>query len=255
MRKTGIFIFSLLFISAFTNAHAGWYECYNYAGNIGNAAITFSIQVREGYFGETEKKDFNINGVYKYEKYNNPIRLEGKIDFKNKKGFLYELQNNERKAIFEFDYSEEIIKGTWKDLSTKRSTAFKLHFVSKLIDTSESNLATNISILQAVSFPEFYFVGIYSKKANSYSSFMSELQVYKKSDKSLWQSIDFSKIETATGNISTLISDNIQITDSTKQQIIVTNDIGRIGGYLILTYNNKKKRFILNPTPTTEGGD
>ena len=82
---------------------------------------------------------------------------------------------------------------------------------------------------------------------------MSELQVYKKSDKSLWQSIDFSKIETATGNISTLISDNIQITDSPKQKIIVTNDIGRIGGYLILTYNNKKKRFILNPTPIAEG--
>ena len=50
-----------ILVIAFKTSHAGWYECYNYKGTIGKANVSFTIQVREGYFGEPTKKEFNIN--------------------------------------------------------------------------------------------------------------------------------------------------------------------------------------------------
>ncbi|RZK04287.1 MAG: hypothetical protein EOO46_16915, partial [Flavobacterium sp.] len=130
-----IFTILLILLSlGLSKVYAGWYECYNFKGTIGNYPITFSVQVRKGYFGEKEKKNFNIVGVYKYDKFNNPINLEGKIDFATKKALLYEISDNKHTATFEFDFSKNECRGVWRNLSIKKTLPLQLNYVSQLID-------------------------------------------------------------------------------------------------------------------------
>src|SRR4051812_27565450 len=89
MTKRTLLTLTILFALSFIKAHAGWYECYNFSGTIDKSPIMLSIQMREGFFGEKDKKDFNVIGVYKYDKNNEPVRLEGKRDFSNNKVVLY----------------------------------------------------------------------------------------------------------------------------------------------------------------------
>ncbi len=180
MTKYTLTILLFLLICGLTKVYAGWYECYNYKGTIDKYSITFSIQVRDGYFGEKDKKDFNVIGVYKYDKHNDPIRLEGKINFKNNKALLYEISNNKHSATFEFDFSEIECIGIWRNLSTNKTMPLHLNCVSKLIDTLEENQSTNIQILQANSLTDFYFVGDYSKVVGEDRAQMNQLRIIQK---------------------------------------------------------------------------
>ena len=94
-----------LTIFSVTKVFAGWYECYNFKGTINNYPISLSLQVRQGYFGEASKKDFNLIGVYKYDKHNDPIRLEGQFNTTDQKVILYELSKNNYSATFSFEFS------------------------------------------------------------------------------------------------------------------------------------------------------
>jgi len=246
-----IFLFFLCF--GLTKVYAGWYECYNFKGTIDKYPITLSIQVRDGYFGEKDKKDLNIIGVYKYDKHNEPIRLEGKINFKDNKALLYEISNNKHSATFEFDFSKIECVGIWRNLSTNKIMPLHLIYVSKLIDTLEENQSANIDILQANSLPDFYFVGIYSKTVGGNKAQMDKLQIIRKKDNIIFQTIDFSKIETKTGNVRTIIYDNVEIIDTNAKKLNVWNDIGRMGGYLTITFNSKIQKFKLNPKPKIDG--
>ncbi len=242
-------IFFAIFSS--TKAFAGWYECYNFKGTIGKYPITLSLQIRQGYFGEPNKKDFNLIGVYKYDKHNDPIRLEGQLNTSTKKVLLYELNNKQYSAIFSFSFSETEISGTWKGKNDSQELPFHLKFVSKLIDTSESNQFDEIEILQSQALPEFYFVGRYSKSLDDDRVKMNKLQIFRKKDNSLFQTLDFTKIETATGNVMTIIYDNVDVENIRSKKLTVSNNIGRMGGYVIITYNAKTNKFILNPNPQT----
>jgi hypothetical protein len=241
-----------LFILSVTNTYAGWYQCYNYKGTIDKYPITFSIQITEDFFGEKDKKDFNINGVYKYDKHNNPIKLEGRIDFKSNKAYIYEIQNNENTAVFEFNFSTNECTGTWTKLSTKEILPLHLNFVSKLDETSEEQAFEDVEILQSGSLPEFYFVGIYSKLTDDRAK-MNTLKILRKRDDSVFQILDFSKIKTPTGNVMTIIYDNVESTDIQTRALTISNKVGRMGGYLTVKYNPKTKKFKVNPKPTVEG--
>jgi len=234
-----------------TKAHAGWYECYNFKGTIDNYSISFSIQVRDGYYGEQDKKHFNLQGVYKYDKFNEPIKLVGQLNPKTNKVFLYEINNKQDTAIFSFDLSETVINGTWTS-SKKKSITLKLTFVSKLIDTSETIQFKDVQILQSNSLSEFYFVGVYSKTTDDNRAKMDKLLILKKKGNTLFQTIDFVKVETRTGNVMTIIFDNLEIADVKSKKLRVSNDIGRLGGYLTIRYNLKAKKFVLNPNPIAE---
>ena len=245
----------LFFLTGFslTKACAGWYECYNFKGTVGSYPITLSIQTRAGYFGEKDKKDLNIIGVYKYDKHNDPIRLEGKINFNDNKALLYELSDNKHTAAFEFSFSQTECDGVWKDLATNRTQPLHLNFVSKLVDTLNESQWAGIDILQTAALPGFYFVGIYSKTAGDTKARMDKLQVISKKNNTVFQTIDFSKIETPTGNVSTIIYNNVEVVDSKANIIQVWNDVGRMGGQLTISFNNKAQKFILNPRPVVEG--
>lgn len=252
MKNTTLKILILLILSI-TNTYAGWYKCYNYKGTIDKYPISFSIQITEDYFGEKGKKDFNINGVYKYDKHNNPIKLEGKIDFKNSKAYIYEIQNNLNTAVFEFNFSENDCVGTWTNLSTKKVLPLYLSFHSKLIETSEENRFKNVEIIQSNSLFDYYFVGIYSKANGEDRAKMNRLKIIRKNDNSIFQILDFSSIETETGNVRTIIYDNVEVTDIRTKELSIWNNIGRMGGYLTVNYNSKKNKFKVNPKPTIDG--
>ncbi len=244
----------LIFITiGLTNTHAGWYECYNFKGTIDKLPISLFIQVREGYFGEVDKKEFNIIGIYKNDKDNNPTRLEGKLNLSNNKVLLYEINNNKHTATFEFEFSKSECNGFWKNLSTNQKLPLQLVYNSLLIDTLKDSKFEEIEILQANSLKDYYFVGLYSKKTDQDKAQMDRLNIISKKDNSVFQSIDFSIVETQTGNLSTIIFDNVEIDDSKERGFTVLNDIGRGGGYLMVSFNPKTNNFKLNPKPIIEG--
>ncbi|WP_264550614.1 hypothetical protein [Flavobacterium sp. N2038] len=243
----------LIFLMIITNTYAGWYECFSYKGKIDKYPISLSFQIKDGYFGEKKKKDLNLIGVYKYDNYNNPIRLEGTIDFKKNKVLLYEISNGKYTATFEFEFSKEKCEGVWTNLSTNKKLPLELTNSSILIDQIEENKFCNIEILQAASLAEFYFVGVYSKKENHDKAQMDRLKIISKKDNTVFQVIDFSKIETLTGNVITIIFDNVEVFDPKKKEFIVWNDVGRMGGYLTITFNVKTNKFKLDPNPTIDG--
>lgn len=233
--------------------YAGWYQCYNFKGTIDKYPISFSIQVKPGYFGEKKKKDYNIIGVYKYDKHNQPIRLEGKIDFTTNKALLYEINNNSYTASFSFDFSTTTCKGSWQNLQNNTTLPLQLQYVSQLVDTTESDQSPAVEILQAASLKDFYFTGLYSKKAGDDRAQMTELNIINKKDNTLFQVIDLLLVETQTGNVATIVFDNVYMTDDKAKKILVLNNVGRVGGYIIIYFDPKTKKFILNPEPIAEG--
>lgn len=252
MKKIFVLFCFLLLISV-AHVYAGWYQFYNFKGVIDKYPITFSIQVRPGYFGEKAKKDYNIIGVYKYDKHNQPIRLEGKIDFTTNKALLYEITNSKYSATFEFDFSTTASNGVWTNLQTNKSLPLQLQYQSSLIDTAENSQADAIEILQTNSLKDFYFTGIYTKKPGVDRAQMTDLRIINKKDNTVFQVIDLLLVETQTGNVATIIFDNVNIADVKTKKIMILNNIGRVGGYITLTFDEKTKKFILNPEPTIEG--
>jgi hypothetical protein len=238
-----------------TKTYAGWYECFSYKGNIDKYPISLSLQIKEGYFGEKSKENFNLIGVYKYDKHNNPIRLEGLLDFKKNKVLLYEINNGKYTATFEFEFSKDKCVGVWTNLSTNQRLPLQLTNTSILIDQIEENEFNNIEILQTDSLAEFYFIGVYSKKMNQDKAQMDRLKIIHKKDNVVFQIVDFSKIETSTGNIMTIIFDNVEVADNKKKEFIVWNDIGRMGGYLTLKFDAKTNKFKLDPKPIIDGAN
>ena len=252
MTKRTLITLAILLAFSFIKANAGWYECYNFSGTIDKSPITLSIQIREDYFGETNKKDFNVIGVYKYSENNAPVRLEGKRNSSNNKVVLYEVTGKRNTAAFEFDFSETESVGIWKNLLTAQKLPLNLKYVSKLSDLEKENQFADVEILQANSLKDFYFIGVYSKNKNQEDAAMTKLKIIRKKDNALFQTLSFSEAET--GNLMTVIFDNVEA-DNKSRNFTISSKVGRIGGYYAVKYNLKKKRFALNPQPIIEGKD
>jgi hypothetical protein len=250
--KNLLAILMILLLSC-AKTYAGWYECYNFKGTIGKDSVLLSIQIREGSVGEGDKKEFNIAGVYKYDKQNNPLKLEGTINFNAYQVLLYEMNKGKQTATLRFDFYKNECSGFRKDLSTNQESALHLSFVSEFSDKNRENNFNNISILQTNSFKEFYFIGVYSKEAGEERAHMDQLKIISKKDNTLFQIIDFSSVESQTGNIKTIIFDNVEITDDKKKEFVVWNDAGRMGGLLTVKFNPKLNKFKLNPNPVPDG--
>lgn len=82
---------------------------------------------------------------------------------------------------------------------------------------------------------------------------MNKLKIIRKSDNSIFQILDFSKIETPTGNLMTVIYDNIINVNIKTKILIISNNIGRVGGYITVNFNPKTKKFDIDPEPVIEG--
>lgn len=80
---------------------------------------------------------------------------------------------------------------------------------------------------------------------------MTDLKIISKKTNQTFQTLNFDAVETPTGNLMTIIFDNVSI-NKTKA-FIIYNSYGRVGGYLVVNYNSSKNRFLLNPEPIAEG--
>jgi len=244
-------IFLLFFLLFAIKGFAGWYEVYNFTGKIDKFPVTFSLQVRSGYFGESAKKGYNIIGVYKYDKFNNPIRLEGKFDQKTNRIEVYELDaNNKISATFSLILKSKNLSGTWKNNQKQLNVILQLK--DKLSDLANENFE-NIEILQYQTLKDYYFVGIYKKDSQSKDAVMEDLKIISKKTNQIFQTLNFDAVETPTGNLMTIIFDNVSA--NKNNDFIIFNSYGRVGGYLLVDYNSSKNRFILNPNPIAEGGN
>lgn len=228
---------------------AGWYNTYNYTGLIDRYPVTLSFQIKEGYFGEPAKKNYNVIGVYKYDKVNHPIRLEGVFNQSTQELKIYEIgTNNKVSATFHLSFSTQQLTGSWS--SGKSKLKVNLRLVNRLSDRSDEAF-DNIQILQFPSLQQYYFIGVYAKKSNSNDAHMRELKIINKETNKTFQILNFEHIETPTGNVMTIIYDNI--TAGKDNDFLVSNQIGRVGGYLNVNFNIKNKQFVLNPEPVAEG--
>ncbi|WP_162799950.1 hypothetical protein [Pedobacter jeongneungensis] len=227
-------------------SYAGWYECYNFKGNIANNPITLSIQIRESYFGEKEKKNYNLVGTYKYDRYNSPIRLEGKIDLKNNQVVLYELVNEKQTAVFEFKFSQNAINGSWLNKSTSNRRPLHLQVVSKITDLNLASQFSNVDVLQYQSLKDFYLIGSYSKTKGIDQAQMKLLKIMSKKDNSLYQTIDLSNVSYQTGNLMTIIFDNVLVVDFDKNNLGLSRQLGKNQDPLNIFYNVRTRKFEID---------
>ncbi len=232
----------VFFAIGITKSHAGWYECYNYKGTIGNYPITLSIQITEDYFGEKDKKEFNINAVYKYDKYNNPIKLEAIL--KNNKIRLYENHEDQQTAVLEFDFSEPISTGYWTNSKNKKRLALNLKYISKLNDKTGNDVFEAVEILQLYALKDYYFMGVYSKGENEMRARMERIKIMNKKDDTLFQIMDFNDLDLSVGNIVTIIYQNITVNDFNNSQVYIWCDVGKMGGWFELKFDKQKNKFI-----------
>jgi hypothetical protein len=248
MKAKLIVLITLLFFTSI-KTFAGWYDIYNYTGFIDRHAVTLSFQLKEGYFGEPAKKNYNIIGVYKYDRFNNPIRLEGVFNKNTQKIKFYEIGKGDQiSATFSLHFSLQQLTGSWS--GGKNRLKVNLNLTNRLSDLAAESF-NNIQILQSPSLKDYYFEGVYAKKTEGRDASMTALKIIKKADNKIFQILDFEAVETPTGNLMTIIYDNI--TTGKGNDFIVSNQIGRVGGYLNVRFNPKIKRFVLNPEPIAEG--
>lgn len=243
----------LLCLIVAASVKAGWYTCYTFKGVIGTYPIHLSIQLLPGYSGNP--KAMNIKGVYVYDTFNNPIELDGLLETGNH-AVIKELAGKQPAAVFDFILSGNSIKGSWRSLKTGKSLPLQLEKTGELVDTTDASVIPPIEILQSASLKNKYLVGVYSKTALESRAHMDKLKIIDKATNIVFQEIDFSKVETATGNVWTIIYGNTMVEDSNKDgypDITVWNNIGKMGGYLYITGNPATGRFTLNPEPELDG--
>jgi len=249
--KAKIIVSIIVLFFTSVKSFAGWYDIYNYTGYIDRYPITLSFQLKEGYFGEPAKKSYNIIGIYKYDKFNSPIRLEGVFNQSTHEIKLNEIGSFDKiSATFSLHFSSLQLSGSWS--GGKSRLAVKLNLANRLSDLA-AEAFDNIQILQYSSLRDYYFIGIYAKKTEARNAGMTTLKIIKKADNKIFQTLHFESVETPTGNLMTIIYDNI--TTGKGNNFIISNQIGRVGGYLSVDFNPKSKRFILNPEPIAEGGN
>ncbi len=236
----------LVSFCATTNAYAGWYECYNFEGTIGKFPVTLSMQVRKGYFGKPAKKKFNVIGIYKYNKYNSPIKLEGIFDEHNKQVTLYEVTGKNYSAVLQFGFSEKQCAGIWQNKATLNKLPVSLMFVSKLLDLERKQAFSSVDILQAQSLTRFYFIACYDKVNSADKAVLSELKIIQKSNGKIFQVIDLSKIDDAIGNVITVIYDNLEVVDAKKQIVGLSRNVGNDQAPLLIKWNTASRRFMLD---------
>lgn len=227
------------FISGWFTCQANGYQCYNYTGTVGKASINLSYQITPDYFGEAAKKNFNINGVYSYIQYNTPIRLEGILDANQQTVTLYEMNKEQRTATFILSLQDQKISGTWTKVGTTTSLPVHLQLTTSLNDTATA--ATEIP--QFDSLPDYYFVGVYTKKTGATQAEMTSLKIMRKKDHRLFQEISFTDTTVPTGNLMTVIYDQIEVTSAKAKNFTVANQYGRTGGFWNIVWNSKTQRF------------
>src|SRR5690606_6367107 len=235
---------------------AGWYECYNFKGHIDSYPVSFSLQYRPGYFGESP--DLNIIGVYKYDRHNTPIRTKGTWTKADGVMVVAELDGDgNATAFFRLEESAPgVWRGTWKLAGGDRERQVELRLTSQLDDTEQEYAFNGTEMLQAARLPDYYFVGVYAKESSPYrNAYMTALKIIRKQDNAVFQTLSFDDYFYDVGNIKTIIYDNVDGIEpgGPADSFILWCDAGRMGGYYDVTFDATANRFEIAPEPFIDG--
>jgi hypothetical protein len=242
MRKVIILI--VLFVFSHKGI-AGWFECYNYSGELGQQSIDLSIQ----FLGDKRER---VEGVYKYNRINTPIQLVG-LERNGDTIKLNELNNDVVTGKITLIIKGDSLVGTWVSLNNLNKFPINLTLVSKLVDTLNGSIFSDVDLLFRQSTKKYYFVGIYSLQAEDWRASMSMLNVIDKTTNKIAYQIDFSKNELLNGevgNVMTVIYENVVSTLLDKNgkliQIRLTANLGRMGCDFPLNYKFKSDKFLID---------
>lgn len=220
---------------------AGWYECYNFSGFIDQYPITLSLQIKSEYFG-AEKANYNVIGVYKYDKYNIPIYLDGFFDKETNIVTLTEYVGEKENAMLKFNMTDSTTTGEWKKKDNDKNLLLKLNFESKLIDIEQKDFYDEVPILFESYNENYYFEGIYSKTSNEYNATMIKLNIYERKTNKLFQVIDFSRSKIGIGNVKTIIYKNL---DAYGDRFYVDIRYDKFGDLICFKFNSNSQIYEL----------
>lgn len=246
-------LFSILIFTCVLNINAfcGSYDCYNYEGFLGKYSIQLSYQIMNNLDKNGNRQ---INAVYKYDKFNNPIRLYGFIDKNTEEITLYETDKlNHQNSKFVLIFDNKNIKGTWTNLSNSETLPIILKYQSALNDIDKEKSFENIKILQLQVFKNYYFIGVYSKIKGEDRVQMKELQIIDKKTNQIFQTLNFKNVDSTLGNVMTIIYNNIDCIDLKYNNFLLWGNSGRMGGYIIITFNQKLNEFTFDTSITIDG--
>ncbi|MBN1759615.1 MAG: hypothetical protein JW863_14910 [Chitinispirillaceae bacterium] len=150
-----------------------------YSGTVGKAAVEFVIDDCDFYPDSTRRQ---VEAVYLYIRYNDPIVLNGLYDQKK----LTFDENGTGKIVFpDFDQKKDTLNGTWTNLSIKKKSRILLlkKYDFNRYDTTERDWQREL--LQRESLNNYFFNII----VNNYND-VTGIRVLEKKTGVLFQKID-----------------------------------------------------------------
>ncbi len=235
-------IFIIFLIACTSNIYAGWYRCYTYKGKLAGLDIHMYLQIRE--INATSKDSIPVSGVYKYDKYNEPIVLKGFL-IKNKSLELIEYQNKNRIAELNFPWNKDALQGMW--LSDKKKYPINLEQIGFLSDLDQDKTSKPTEILMSSSLSCDYLVGVYYKENSDNRARLSDLKIINKKNNKIKQIVSFNKKDRPVGNVSTIIFNSARVwknIEKGEESIEIDEDDGQMGQTFFLTYNKELDKFI-----------
>lgn len=236
-----ILIFSLFLFKMY----AGTYICYVYKGTIGKDSVSFYFQLTRR-FSDIKNVDLAAYAVVSFVKNNQPLYFKGII---YKKDNAVDLKYDNQKEIkFTFTNQDKIRGCYFSDGNSKHELV--LTKTGKMIDTLYKGKVSPVDILMSASTPNYYLLATYEKNESPYSAQMQKLKIFNKSTNKLFQEIDFTSIPTQTGNVISVIFNNVQIVDYNKDgydDILIWNKYEKMGSAMYAVFNPAKQKFDLLP--------
>ena len=138
-----------LYVSLFLFAWSNLFGQTSYSGFVGESPVTMVTDVYS---------DGAANATYVYERFDEPIRLEGKL-IKKKLTFVEKDAKQLTRATLTFDNFDRKnaeMKGIWRDAKTGKSLDIKLNKDFELGSGAGSE-SVERELIQSDSFPDWYF--------------------------------------------------------------------------------------------------
>lgn len=90
-------------------------------------------------------------------------------------------------------------------------------------------------------------------KSGSDRAQMDTLKLMRKKDGTELQRFDLTKLEYTSGNIKTIIYQNVEVFNRKTRELTLWNNTGRMGGATSITFDRKSGKFRLHPKTHIDG--
>jgi hypothetical protein len=218
-------IFLFLIINAFAQT--------NYKGYIDKYPIELITDIYS---------DMDVRAIYTYQKYNDPIVINGK----KTKGNLVLFEKDKQGKISasltfqNFDTKKKILTGIWKNVNTKQELPINLE-KEFTIEYGDSISFPDREILQPVSLNEFYFKLVISKDKAEFSSRVTAVKILQKKTDSLIQLIS---LECQNIGLNSIEINDYNFDGIKEFSVFEASYSGPNTSRVYFLYNTKTKQFV-----------